>query len=568
MPPPNRDVTERWWRVVLIGGLALGIAVRVVDFLNCRSLGLDEARLAVNLASRSFLGLLTPLDLDQTAPPLFLWGERVMLLLFGFGDCVLRFLPFAAGTTAAVLIYPFARRFLDESEATLAGLIGIFCPLLITYSNALKQYSVELLAALILLLLLEHALRTAQGPRVALNVLAAGAVAPWISLSSVFVLVTAGLILVARAFHRQAGTARLAVAATVVWGVSGILAYTAVYRAASRNPYMQRFWELAFLQPGPSGSLPHGWKTIEDLVWAFLAGDPLVDRRPYLLWLHVGSGLVAVLCALGVIHIVRSRGWIAGWWLIGPAMATFGASVLGLFPIAPRLTLFLLPGLIVLFTAGLVSVLSVGRSMVEMRRLVMASVVLILPMALYAVIRAFSLEPTGNFQRLIGELQQRREAGQPVYVFARSLPAWIWYSIDWERPDAARLNTLIRAASAGGPAFENAPSRTRVQPDEADRLHSVAEAWGEVLGLPSGMEWREVEEHRRTEPDSGWSEIEERRIREAANPRIWVLASAFYAPETALFASLEHAAERRIFADTRPGSALVLYEFSKPETER
>ena len=79
--------------VVFLGALALGIAVRAVDFLNCRSLGLDEARLAVNVASRPLLQLLRPLDLDQSAPPLFLWGERLVFQLFGRSDCALRLLP-------------------------------------------------------------------------------------------------------------------------------------------------------------------------------------------------------------------------------------------------------------------------------------------------------------------------------------------------------------------------------------------------------------------------------------------------------------------------------------------
>jgi hypothetical protein len=58
-------------RAVFAAALALGVAVRAVDFLNCGR-SPDEARLAVNVASRSWPGLLQPLDLDQTAPPLFL----------------------------------------------------------------------------------------------------------------------------------------------------------------------------------------------------------------------------------------------------------------------------------------------------------------------------------------------------------------------------------------------------------------------------------------------------------------------------------------------------------------
>jgi hypothetical protein len=72
----------------------------------------------------------------------------------------------AAGTLAAALMYPLARRFLQPAEAWLAAMIGIFSPLLITYSNAVKQYSVELLIGILLLLAWERTLaRDSTGVR-------------------------------------------------------------------------------------------------------------------------------------------------------------------------------------------------------------------------------------------------------------------------------------------------------------------------------------------------------------------------------------------------------------------
>jgi hypothetical protein len=550
-------------RLALVGAMAFGVAVRAVDFLNCRSLGLDEARLAVNIASRSFPLLLTPLDMDQSAPPLFLWAERLVWLLLGRRDCALRLLPVVAGTVAAVLLYPLARRFLDHAQARLAALIGMFCPLLITYSNAVKQYAFELLVAVLLLLLFERALRRELGRGSAAGVLAAGALSPWLSLTSVFVLVTAWLLLAAQAVRGSAGAARLAVGSAVVWGASVAVAYLSVYRAASGSSYLRRFWELAFVQPGRPEFLRHTWKTVEDLVWGFVAGDPLVDRRPFLGLLHVLSIVVVMLCGLGARCVVRRRGWTAAWWLSGPAIATFGASMLGLFPIASRLTLYLLPGLIVLFVAGLDEALSRAGALVMRHRQAIATVLIVLPMGFKAVARTFALEPSGHFQRLVGELLEHRAPGEPVYVFARSLPAWIYYSTDWGRPDTLRLRYLARAASSDGPAFENAPSRGRVRAEEVHALRPAAEAPGEILGLPSGMEWREVQEHVRTVPDSGWVEIERRRIADAANPGIWVIATTFYARETDLFAALERDATRRTFAHLRNGSALVRYEFER-----
>ena len=531
-----------------------------MDFLNCRSLGLDEARLAVNVASRPFLGLLRPLDLDQSAPPLFLWGERLVFLLLGHSDCGLRLLPVLAGTAAGVLMYPLAARFLEETGARIAAMIAMFSPLMITYSNAVKQYSVELLVAVVLLLLFERAFRRNGGAGAA-GALAAGAVAPWISLSSVFLLAAAWLVLAARSVLKQAGAARLALLSGAVWGISGAVAYATVYRETGRSPYLQRFWELAFVRPFRPGFAGFAWKTLEDQVWGFVAGDPLADRRPFLLLLRAGTALVVVLCILGCRRVLRTRGGTACWWLVGPALLTLVASVLGLFPISPRLSLYLLPGSIVLFVAGVSDLLARGAKATAPRRLAVAGAVLVLPLAAIAVARTFMLEPSGHFQRLVRELRERRLPDEPVYIFARSLPPWIYYTTDWSDPDTTRLRFLTAAAHSTGGAFENAPSRGRVREEEVRAVTSSVAAPSELLGLPSGMEWREVREHVTAEPDSGWVEVERRRIEGAANPGVWILATAYYAAETELFEALERDASRRTFASLRGGSALVRYEF-------
>jgi hypothetical protein len=549
-------------RTVFGGALALGVAIRAADFLRCRSLGLDEARLAINVASRPLLQLLRPLDLDQSAPPLFLWGERLVFRLLGHSDCALRLVPVAAGIAAAMLMYPLARRFLDDAEARLAAIIGVFSPLLITYSNVVKQYSFELLIAVLLLLLLERELREEGGSGRG-AVLAAGVIAPWASLTSVFVLATGWAVVAGRAARRRPGAMRLAAASAVAWGTSGAIAYATVYRAASRNPYMHRFWELAFLTPARPGFAGHAWKTVEDQVWGFVAGDPLVDRRPFLLLLHVGTLLVVILCLLGCRRILRTRGFVACWWLCGPAVLTAAASMLGLFPIAPRLTLFLLPGAIVLFVAGLGALVGSATALTARRRLAVAAVVLVLPMEFQAVARASAREPSADFRSLVRTLLEHRTPGEPVYVFVRSLPAWIYYSTDWSRPDTSRLRFLTEAVGSTGGAFENARSRGRVRMDEVRALSSAIAAPGELLGLPSGMEWREVQEHVRMEPDSGWVDVERRRIEGAAAPSVWVIASTFYAPEGELFAALERDARRRTYDRSGNGSILARYEFGR-----
>ena len=181
---------------------------------------------------------------------------------------------------------------------------------------------------------------------------------------------------------------------------------------------------------------------------------------------------------------------------------------------------------------------------------------------LQAVARTFALEPSGHFQQLVRELAEQRKPGEPVYVFVRSLPAWIYYSTNWDSPDTTRLavphprsgrrRSGIRERAKSGPRGR----RMLRQGSSHSDGPSV-----ELIGLPSGMEWREVEEHVSTQPDSGWVEAEARRIEQAATPGIWVLASTYYAAERRLFQKLEQDASRRTFAHLRNGSALVRYEF-------
>jgi hypothetical protein len=63
----TRETSPPAKRLLLIA-LVFGIALRVADFFHCRTLSPDEARLAVNIAARSFRGSLSPLAMDQSAP--------------------------------------------------------------------------------------------------------------------------------------------------------------------------------------------------------------------------------------------------------------------------------------------------------------------------------------------------------------------------------------------------------------------------------------------------------------------------------------------------------------------
>jgi hypothetical protein len=74
------------------------------------------------------------------------------------------------------------------------------------------------------------------------------------------------------------------------------------------------------------------------------------------------------------------------------------------------------------------------------------------------------------------------------------------------------------------------------------------------------MEWREVKELVRLQPDPGWAEAEARRIERAASPGVWILVSNYYEPEIRLIEVLGLHAVRRTFARLDNRTALLRYE--------
>ena len=85
--------------------LAIRVVTRMVQYLaNCLLL-LDEVYLSQNIIHRSLAGLMQPLDLQQSAPILFLFAEKFLTLIDGMSDNALRFVPLINSIAALLLFY-------------------------------------------------------------------------------------------------------------------------------------------------------------------------------------------------------------------------------------------------------------------------------------------------------------------------------------------------------------------------------------------------------------------------------------------------------------------------------
>jgi 4-amino-4-deoxy-L-arabinose transferase-like glycosyltransferase len=539
--------------------ITLGAALRIVPWLQNRSLWLDEARLGLNVASRSYASLFPPLDYDQSAPLLYLWLQRLAVSVFGVGELSLRLLSLLAGITTVALTYLIARRLASTPVALLGTAMAALSPTLIQFSNEAKQYAVETLVSCVIIYLSLRWLEepTQRGWRNACVIF--GAIAVWLAAAAPLVLCGATVALLLTQSIRPVARLRWATQLAGFWGASVAIAYVSVYRYAENNSYLRHYWDSAFLSPGGPSAFQDRAVAIRALLWAPLLRDNLWTPGDLVtvLFICAISVVFTLILAVGTQEVVRSRGAPGLALLIAPVVLAILLSVAGVYPISVRTTAFSMPSLLIVAAAG------VGRVAGRLRWPLLRRTVLAgscLPMALLAYAYVCDRDPSENLRPLVDVLQQHRRLGEPVYIFAGAIPAWAMYTTDWRARDSARLSYLSRIARAGGPAFENAPSRGHPVVKEGADLIYYTPLGSELYGIPAGLEARVFRLTNR-EPDQGWSENEAARIRSVANPGVWLILSHFYGPERSLLSSLEASGGRTTYKDIRRGAALIRYEF-------
>jgi hypothetical protein len=493
--------------------VVVGLALRLARYLRRDSLWGDEAMLAGSIAGRSFHALIPPLDYGQLAPIPFLWLERAIVAAFGPGELALRAVPLLAACALLILFLPFARELLTELEALVAlGLVAT-SGVMIRYSSELKPYTLDALAAL---LLVWSALRVrrAPGERAAWARLAlAGVLTPLISTPAVFVLaavaVALGLELLRHDERRR--LALLALIVCVGLGAAGA-AYWVWYRDAAGNAYMRDFWQAALLRPG-TVALPT----------RFMAGVE-ETLEPSAVWLVAIGGwwFLLGLVAVGAAGLRRREGPAAMLLLVLPVGFAFAASALGIYPVALRLMLFASPLVICLLAAGVTRSAAWLHHRVPGLRAGVLAVAMLIPSTELAI-RDLIAHPQDEEMRPLVTALEAKAGGEPVYVFHRCIPAWSFYTTDWARPDTARTRWMATEAGPGGPAHENGESRGHRPPGEGAALIRSTRGRVELLGLASGIRGRQWLGYEPPIPDAGWSANEAARIRAAAAPGIWLV---------------------------------------------
>jgi hypothetical protein len=183
---------------------------------------------------------------------------------------------------------------------------------------------------------------------------------------------------------------------------------------------------------------------------------------------------------------------------------------------------------------------------------------LTLPLLAISLLQVGRAEHPEDMRTLVEDLSSRRRH-EPVYVFAGSIPPWAYYSTDWRAPDHQRLEFVARVASAGGAAFENAPSRGRLRRDEGAGLAYRDSTGVELYGLATGIEWTPSLGPLKHTPDEGWARHEAGRLEAAGAPAAWIVMSHFVGAERELYRELEQRGACATYVRRLDNAVLVRY---------
>ncbi len=508
---PSGPHTQQW--SLQLSLIVIGLALRLIQFLRLDSIWGDEAMLALSIASRPFGELLRPLAYGQVAPVPFLWAERLMVELFGINEWALRALPLVAGCALCVAMALLARRMLRHDEATVALVLTAFSQILIRYSAEAKPYSSDSFLTVVVIGAAGALIGRMDNRRSWIVLALAGAVAIASALPSVFVCFGVAVALVTQAFrHQRMDLLPRIGALSLSWATLYSLFYLVFYRGPGNAPYMRAFWEGSFLTPGSPHLLVRTQAAL--LEWA-----RVVDPG----WALFGlSALTLALVVLGAVTLWRRRQEPYALLLVAPGIAAFAASALGLYPLASRLLLFAAPLFIMLMAVGVMWAAGRVNALIPPVRQRWVAALLVLP-TVTTVLASLYYDRDQQIRPLVQTLKGRWRTGEAVYVFHRIVPAWLFYSTDWTRPNLEQLAWAMRISGPGGLGHENAPSRGPRHSGEGRHLVYQIDGHPVLLGTSSGIQGRPVFGQALDKPDSGWAANEARRIRDAASSPIWLL---------------------------------------------
>ncbi len=403
---PKADLSTKIFTLFIV----LGIVLSFVNYLNNRSLWLDEAFLALNIVHKPVGELLAPLDLNQVAPIGFLIIEKCFATLFGNTDWSLRILPLVSFLLSIPLIASIASQVTGEKRIGLFSAAWFslsFWPLY--FSSEVKQYMLDVFICLTLILLTLNFLKRQKEY---FPLVLAGVASVWLSNIAVILLFCGGLLLLHNTIKKPDQLLFKTILVLSSWIFSFGIYYIFFIHDHPSEKYMLTYWER-------DGSfLP------QNIFSSSFYASLLRQAKTYFGLLGTGKlGLLVLPFFLtGLLHLVKHKSRIC-FLFIFPVVIHLTLSYFKAYPFSSRLILYLYPLLIIIITVGVYRVFSIAA--LKRLQIIALSGILVLSSLLIAL-KDFPFERE-EIKNSIAYLDANAAPTDQLYIYHTTAHAFLFY---------------------------------------------------------------------------------------------------------------------------------------------
>ncbi len=321
--------------------IATGIIFRLVPYAANCSLWVDEAAISSNIVNRTYAGLLQPLNMEQGAPPGFLFLEKFSTQLFGENEFALRLFPLIFGIMAIFLFLKVAKINLNPLVLVSAVFLFVIHRTAINFAVETKQYSSDIFFALFIIL---ATLKSSTGKismKYFLLFSAAGVVAQLFSHASVFVMAGCGTtMIVASLVKKDYQRFAFYTSFSSVWLLFFGVLYFLLFRHFAGNSEQQFYWTNAFMPFPP--------RSMAEMIWPLLKFYQLFKNPMGFTFAGVAFFLFI---SGGIYQYSRNRQFLL--LLLLPIVFALIASAFHKYPFEDRVMIFTLPAFIILIVNGI-----------------------------------------------------------------------------------------------------------------------------------------------------------------------------------------------------------------------
>lgn len=407
---------EIWFNTIVKIIIFSGIILSVSQLLFNRNLWRDEAMLALNIVSKSYLGLLQPLDRAQVAPIGFLFIEKIFATIFGYTDYSMRIFPFISFCLAIFFFYLLAERlFKSKPTALLAAAYLSMNEYLLYYSTEIKQYSLDVLVCILILLSTIRFNPKSTGSVILYSV--TGAVLVWFSNIAIIVLFVCGLYSFYKIFILKKDW--VIFLPVISWLISFGIYYFLFINNHPTTEYMKDYWGERFL------TLNIFSKEFYIFLYSSMENMyRMIFIRSKYYWL-----LPATFSLAGMVFLFRQKRNEILFLLIIPTIVHLFLSGLKLYPFDTRFLLYLIPLLILIYVYGQYY----SWELIKRKFPKLPLFILTIPLILmyYPVVKKFP-EEKEEVEQALSFIEGNIVKNDNIYVSVGAVPAFIFYQDEYK----------------------------------------------------------------------------------------------------------------------------------------